>query len=127
MKARYRGRLWGRALNALDWIVHKLEAVLARGRERRPSASAARRTGGAPVHADERTMRRVAEAQAGGMSSEESAARYARGENPGGLHQKEAHRGEGRLHQRPGDEEPQERKETVPGKERHIAVNRKGS
>jgi hypothetical protein len=38
--------------------------------------------------ADEKTIRRIAEAQAGGISSAESDARYARGENPGGLHHK---------------------------------------
>ena len=39
-----------------------------------------------PEHADERTIRRVGEAQLGGMSSEESRDAYLRGENPGGLH-----------------------------------------
>ena len=39
-----------------------------------------------PEHADERTIRRVGEAQLGGMSSEESREAYLRGENPGGLH-----------------------------------------
>ena len=44
---------------------------------------------GRPVpHADERTIRRIAEAQLGGLSSQESTARYDRGENPGGTHQK---------------------------------------
>jgi hypothetical protein len=37
-------------------------------------------------HADERTIRRVGEAQLGGMSSEQSRAAYESGENPGGLH-----------------------------------------
>jgi hypothetical protein len=41
-----------------------------------------------PKTSDERTMRRIAEAQAGGMSSEEGRARYERGEHPGGLHGK---------------------------------------
>jgi len=36
--------------------------------------------------ADERTQRRTAEEQGGGMSSQESAERYASGENPGGTH-----------------------------------------
>jgi len=40
-------------------------------------------------HADERTIRRAAEAELGGMSSEESRRAYENGENPGGLH----HRG----------------------------------
>ena len=37
-------------------------------------------------HADERTIRRMAEAQQGGKSSEESRLAYERGDNPGGLH-----------------------------------------
>jgi hypothetical protein len=41
-----------------------------------------------PTTADERTMRRIAEAQAGGMSTEEGRARYESGEHPGGLHGK---------------------------------------
>src|SRR5689334_10035332 len=45
----------------------------------------ARRTEPRP-HADERTIRRIAEAQRGGMSSDESARRYAQGDNPGGTH-----------------------------------------
>jgi len=38
-------------------------------------------------NADERTQRRIAEEQHGGISSQESAERYASGENPGGTHQ----------------------------------------
>ncbi|MDC3962700.1 hypothetical protein [Polyangium jinanense] len=41
-----------------------------------------------PKQADERTIRRIAEAQAGGISSQESDARYESGEHPGGLHGK---------------------------------------
>lgn len=41
-----------------------------------------------PKTSDERTMRRIAEAQAGGMSSQEGRARYEHGEHPGGLHGK---------------------------------------
>jgi hypothetical protein len=53
------------------------------------------------AHADERTIRRTAEAQDGGISSEESRAAYERGDNPGGLHQggmspeRPPHHGEG--------------------------------
>lgn len=39
------------------------------------------------VHADERTIRRIAEAELGGKSSEESRQAYLRGDHPGGLHQ----------------------------------------
>jgi hypothetical protein len=38
------------------------------------------------LHADERTIRRVAEAELGGLSTEQSREAYQRGENPGGLH-----------------------------------------
>jgi hypothetical protein len=41
-----------------------------------------------PSEADERTIRRIAEAQSGGISSQESDARYESGEHPGGLHGK---------------------------------------
>lgn len=41
-----------------------------------------------PKTSDERTMRRIAEAQAGGMSTEEGRARYEHGEHRGGLHGK---------------------------------------
>ncbi len=76
--------------------------------------------------ADERTIRRVAEAQSGGLSSRESDARYERGENPGGLHHKAVRR-EGPEHPRHHLEEPRERKETVPGGTRRIPVMRRGS
>jgi hypothetical protein len=39
------------------------------------------------THADERTIRRIAEHELGGTSSAESREAYLRGENPGGLHQ----------------------------------------
>lgn len=77
-------------------------------------------------HADERTMRRVAEAEHGGISSEESAARFARQENPGGTHQKAVRREEGPPHPRPEQEEPQERVERVPGGEKHMPAVRRG-
>lgn len=94
---------------------------------RRPVESARRFVSRpAPEHADERTARRMAEAERGGLSSKESAARYARGENPGGTHRK-AVRHEGPAHLRPALYEPQERKETVPRGERHIAVARRGA
>jgi hypothetical protein len=76
--------------------------------------------------ADERTIRRVAEAQSGGLSSSESAARYERGENPGGLHHRAVRR-EGPEHPRHHLEEPKERKEKVPGGTRRIPVMRRGS
>lgn len=69
-----------------------------------------------PKVADERTMRRIAEAQAGGMSSDEGRARYERGEHPGGLH--------GKAERPPPDaesfedEEPQDRLEIHRGSRR---------
>lgn len=81
----------------------------------------------APWQADERTMRRVAEAEAGGISSQESAARYARGENPGGTHQKATGRPSEQMpHPRPSFEEPQERVERAPRGERRLPSTRRG-
>ena len=86
--------------------------------------------GGGTWSADERTQRRVAEAQLGGEPSQVSAEKYARGENPGGTHQ---HRnvdhesGASPIHQRPELEEPQGREERVPGGERHMSSTRRGS
>ena len=58
-------------------------------RRRVPTRTSRFIAGPRPVpHADERTIRRIAEAQMGGVSSQESDARYQRGENPGGIHQK---------------------------------------
>lgn len=68
----------------------------------------------------------MAEAERGGSSSRESSARYERGENPGGLHHKAVRR-EGPEHPRPRLDEPQERKEKVPGGERHLPAMRRGS
>jgi hypothetical protein len=39
------------------------------------------------THADERTIRRIAEDELGGTSSDDSREAYLRGDNPGGLHQ----------------------------------------
>lgn len=77
-------------------------------------------------HADERTIRRLAESERGGLSSRESSARYERGENPGGLHHKAVRR-EGPEHPRHHLDEPRERKEKVPGGTRRIPVMRRGS
>ena len=77
-------------------------------------------------HADEKTIRLIATAQDGGISSEESRLRYERGENPGGTHHKAVHRDEGPLHLRPQYEEPQGSKERIPGKEKHMSELRKG-
>ncbi len=79
-----------------------------------------------PQHADERTIRRLAEHQRGGLSSREGVARYERGENPGGLHHKAVRR-EGPEHPQHHLDEPKERKEKVPGGVRCIPVMRRGS
>jgi hypothetical protein len=39
-----------------------------------------------PTHADERTIRRMGEAEHGGRSTEDSRKAYERGDTPGGLH-----------------------------------------
>lgn len=61
-------------------------AFLAIGERRRREAI--RATPRKRATADERTIRRIAEKQAGGISTAEGVARYERGENPGGLHHK---------------------------------------
>lgn len=85
-----------------------------------------------PEHADERTRRRMAEAEHGGVSSEEGTERWLRGENPGGLHHKapRAPAEEADLtaeRQRPGQEEPPARKDRAPRGERQMAASRRGA
>ncbi len=75
--------------------------------------------------ADERTARRLAEAERGGLSSAESAARLACGDNPGGLHHKRVQR-EGPERPRPEQDEPPERKERLHGREKHLPALRRG-
>ena len=81
-----------RAKSAVGGVGRLLGKVVSGLRERRrtPAASPPAKAERRPevVHADERTIRRIAEAQAGGISSQESDARYERGENPGGIHHK---------------------------------------
>jgi hypothetical protein len=77
-------------------------------------------------HADERAIRRTAEAERGGMSSKDSEARYARGENVGGTHRK-AVRHEGPPRPRPADDEPQSRSARVPRGQDHLPESRRGS
>lgn len=120
-----RSQRGSRLLRALGRAIHRLmrrvkSALLAR---RRPTLARRRPT---PEHADERTIRRMAEAERGGASSRESSARYERGDNPGGLHHKAVRR-EGPEHARHHLDEPKERKEKVPGGTRRIAVMRRGS
>lgn len=82
----------------------------------------------APVVADERTMRRIAEAQAGGISSAEAAGRWRRGENPGGIHHKAVRRVEDEADLARSDlDEPKARKERVPGGGRHLPTGRRGA
>jgi hypothetical protein len=95
-----------------------------RGRVRPEVAPPQRRP---PEHADERTMRRMAELEAGGTSSAESAARYARGANLAGTHGGKAVPREGPEHQRPELEEPQAREERTPGGDDHIPEKRSGA
>src|SRR5262249_53502212 len=81
---------------------------------------------GAVPAADERTIRSIGERIAGGLSSKDSDARLASGENPGGLHQKRVPR-EGPEHQRPKLEEPEGRQELGRRRERHLREMRRGS
>jgi hypothetical protein len=75
---------------------------------------------------DERTWRRIAEAEHGGISSAESAARWERGENRGGTHRRSV-RHEGPSHPRPEQDEPQGRKERELLGVKRMAVSRRGS
>jgi hypothetical protein len=56
-------------------------------RSRRHSQYSAEAPPNVQPHADERTIRRIAEDELGGKSSSESREAYLRGDNPGGLHQ----------------------------------------
>jgi len=130
MRARHRSRPRAIATAALTWIVRRVEdlvVLLARlgaaYRRRRPPRHPS--TPVVPEHADERTARRLAEAQNGGLSSAESDARLTRGDNPGGLHQKRVPR-EGPERLRPDQDEPPERKERGHGRERHLSAMRRG-
>jgi hypothetical protein len=67
----------------------------------------------------------MAEAEGGGSSSADSAARFALGLNPGGTHHA-AIRHEQPERLRPERDEPPERKERVPRGERHMAASRRG-
>lgn len=112
-----------RSARAVFGLVSKARARFRPGgRVERPPPVAQRHVD----HADERTIRRIAEAQSGGVSSEESAARFARGDNPGGLHHRMVHH-DGPEHQRPELEEPQERDERRPGHSKHLAAHRRGA
>ncbi len=119
-QSEHTSRLWRWFERLFDTFTARLKATL---RARRVARAWRRRK---TEHADEGTIRRVAEAQRGGLSSRESWARYLRGENPGGLHHRAVRR-EGPEHPRHHLEEPKERKEKVPGGPRRIPIMRRGS
>src|SRR5262245_35638662 len=106
MRARYRRAVQAAASAALTYLVLKLEDIglallrfAGKRRQRRYEvrlAPSARSPASVPETADERTIRRMAEAERGGMSSAEGIDRWLRGDNPGGLHQK--------AQRRPADE-----------------------
>ena len=129
MRARHGKGVRGFARTALGWMVHRLEdlavAIVRLTGRRRRRAGPPLAPGETPAHADERTARRLAEAERGGLGSAESAARWASGDNPGGLHHKAVRR-ETPEHPRPADDEPQDRKERVPRGEKHMPTNRRG-
>jgi hypothetical protein len=110
---------WGGVGRVIGLVASVAAAAWFSKGRRRPTRIVHRR----PETADERTIRRVAEAQAGGISSQESDARYERGENPGGLHHK--------AERPPPDaemfeiEEPPDRTQTHRGSRRTMASNRR--
>ena len=132
MRVRTRRSLRSVASAAMAWLVYKLEDFglgLLRLTERRRKRRDRQRPAmpSPPAHADERAGRRLAEAEHGGLSTDASNALYASGANPGGMHHKAVRREEGPEHPRPEQEEPQERKERVPGGEHYMAAIRRGS
>ncbi|MFT3770722.1 MAG: hypothetical protein QM820_35310 [Minicystis sp.] len=143
MRARYRRGLRAAASAVLTFAFLKLEDIglallrfAGERRRRRYEVRLAppdqRQPKAIPKVADERTMRRIAEAQNGGISSEEGMNRWLRGENPGGLHHKAPRSPDEEAdmmppRERPDQEEPQGRKERVPGGERHIPASRRGA
>jgi len=88
-----------------------------------------------PQHADEKTIRRKAESEGGGMSTEEMRARYDDGRHPGGLHEQAEKPpedlAEGRMrespHAHPYDDEPPDPKLRRPGHERGMSTKRAGA
>lgn len=88
-----------------------------------------------PEHADERTIRRIAEEQVGGMSTDEMLERYESGEHPGGMQggafipPEDMEEGKVResLHAEPYDDEPADPKMRRPGHRRGMSTQRAGS
>jgi hypothetical protein len=143
MRARYRRALRTAASAALTLVFLKLEDIglallryagLRRRRryEVRLAPSERPRPQVFPPVADERTQRRMAEAERGGLSSAEGIDRWMRGENPGGLHHKASRNPEEEPdrvpeRERPAQEEPQGRHERMPGRQRALPATRRGS
>jgi hypothetical protein len=112
IRQRSTGLIGGLVRGATRRIERRITGAL----ERRYSKNVSPARGATPAQdriaspaADERTIRRVAESQDGGISSQASAERYERGDNPGGTHGGPGR--EDRIHDRlrPEDEEPQPR------------------
>src|SRR3954454_22994553 len=84
-------RIMRMAKRSAVWLL-SVERLLRNRRDVRGRSRAPGRTAPAGVsknyasHADERTIRKIAEEQDGGISSAASRAAYEQGENPGGLH-----------------------------------------
>lgn len=146
MRARYRRAARAAATAALTYLILKLEDLglsllrFAGARRKRryevrlaPAQQRLAPTSRSPAKADERTIRRIAEAQNGGISSAEGTERWLRGDNPGGLHHKAVRQPEADEadmmpeRERPEQDEPQGRKERVPGGERHLPETRRGA
>lgn len=121
----------------VHWILGSVAAIgravfgVGMGDPRRREPPSAPREPASPAGTDERSARRRGEQAHGGISSQEAAERWERGENPGGLHHKAPrHPGEEDDLAAPRDpdlEEPEGRKERMPGGERHMSEVRRGS
>jgi len=76
------------AKSGAGWLllIERLLRMRREARTGRPRTGRTAQTGVPKNHVDERTIRKIAEEQDGGISSASSRSAYERGENPGGLH-----------------------------------------
>jgi hypothetical protein len=95
-------------------------------REKEPRAAESAPHAPTPGVADERTIRRTAERQDHGLSTEELRARWAGGLNPGGTHGRAVNLAPDGDRDEPWDE-PDDPKMRRPGHDRHMPATRRGS
>jgi hypothetical protein len=113
---------WAAAIVQRSPVLRRLRNLRHRAR---PEVARPQRT--PPKHDDERSMRRAAERDAGGMSSARSVGRYAGRPDLAGTHRGKRVLREGPEHQRPELDEPQAREERTLSGEDHIPEKRSGA